>query len=75
MSSVTLPKVAQTPKRGRRLQHRLLQRESTLGYALLVPTMLMLVVFLFAPVDMVFALKLVMVAMWWHLNPPGGRGR
>ena len=26
---------------------------------------LMLVVFLFAPVDMVFALKLVMVAMWW----------
>jgi len=49
MSSVTLPKVAQTPKRGRRLQHRLLQRESTLGYALLVPTMLMLLVFLAWP--------------------------
>src|SRR3984893_12512116 len=48
MSSVTLPKVAQTPKRGR-LQHRLMQRESTLGYALLVPTMLMLLVFLAWP--------------------------
>jgi multiple sugar transport system permease protein len=49
MSSVTLPKVAQTPKRGRRLQNRLLQRESTLGYALLVPTMVMLLVFLAWP--------------------------
>jgi multiple sugar transport system permease protein len=49
MSSVTLPKVAQTPKRGRRLQHRLMQRESTLGYALLVPTMVMLLVFLAWP--------------------------
>src|SRR3984893_16386754 len=48
MSSVTLPKVAQTPKRGR-LQHRLLQRESTLGYGLLVPTMVMLLVFLAWP--------------------------
>jgi multiple sugar transport system permease protein len=48
MSSVTLPKVARTPKRGR-LQHRLLQSESTLGYALLVPTMLMLLVFLAWP--------------------------
>jgi multiple sugar transport system permease protein len=49
MSSVTLPKVVQTPKRRRRLQHRLLQRESTLGYALLVPTMVMLLVFLAWP--------------------------
>jgi multiple sugar transport system permease protein len=48
MSSVTLPKVAPTQKR-ERLHHRLLQRESTLGYALLVPTMLMLLVFLAWP--------------------------
>jgi multiple sugar transport system permease protein len=48
MSSVTLPKVARTPKRGR-LQNRLLQSESTLGYALLVPTMVMLLVFLAWP--------------------------
>jgi multiple sugar transport system permease protein len=48
MSSATLPKVAGTEKRGRG-QYRLLQRESTLGYALLVPTMLMLLVFLAWP--------------------------
>ena len=48
MSSITLPKVAGTPKRGR-LHNRVLQRESTLGYALLVPTMLMLLVFLAWP--------------------------
>ncbi|MDQ6919149.1 MAG: sugar ABC transporter permease [Candidatus Dormibacteraeota bacterium] len=48
MSSVTLPKVAGRPKRGG-LQQRLLQRESTLGYALLVPTMVMLLVFLAWP--------------------------
>ncbi|HEY8812803.1 MAG TPA: sugar ABC transporter permease [Candidatus Dormibacteraeota bacterium] len=48
MSSITLPKVAGTPKRGR-LHNRVMQRESTLGYALLVPTMLMLLVFLAWP--------------------------
>jgi multiple sugar transport system permease protein len=48
MSSVTLPKVAPARK-PERLHHRLMQRESTLGYALLVPTMLMLLVFLAWP--------------------------
>jgi multiple sugar transport system permease protein len=48
MSSVTLPKVAAEPKR-RPLHTRLLNREAPLGYALLVPTMLMLVIFLGFP--------------------------
>src|ERR1700730_9564081 len=48
MSSVTLPKVGPSQK-GERLHHRLMQGESTLGYALLVPTMLMLLVFLAWP--------------------------
>ena len=48
MSTVTLPKVAVEPKR-RPLHTRLLNREAPLGYALLVPTMLMLVIFLGFP--------------------------
>jgi multiple sugar transport system permease protein len=48
MSTVTLPKVAAEPKR-RPLHTRLLNREAPLGYALLVPTMLMLVIFLGFP--------------------------
>src|ERR1700694_2231209 len=48
MSSVTLPKVEGARKRGR-TQHSLLERESTLGYGLLVPTMVMLLVFLAWP--------------------------
>ena len=48
MSTVTLPKAAAEPKRAP-LHRRLLGREAPLGYALLVPTMLMLVVFLAFP--------------------------
>ena len=48
MSSVTLPKVEGGRKKGRP-HNRLLQRESTLGYGLLVPTMVMLLVFLAWP--------------------------
>src|ERR1700694_2004714 len=48
MSSVTLPKVEGAPKRSRS-QHGLLQRESTLGYGLLIPTAVMLLVFLAFP--------------------------
>ena len=48
MSSVTLPKVEGARKKGRP-HNRLLQRESTLGYGLLVPTMVMLLVFLAWP--------------------------
>ena len=48
MSTATLPKVAAEPKRAP-LHRRLLGREAPLGYALLVPTMLMLLVFLAFP--------------------------
>lgn len=48
MSSVTLPEVGGEPKR-LRLHRRLLHREASLGYVLLVPTMLMLLVFLAFP--------------------------
>jgi multiple sugar transport system permease protein len=48
LSTVTLPKAAAEPKRAP-LHRRLLGREAPLGYALLVPTMLMLVVFLAFP--------------------------
>ena len=48
MSSVTLPEVGGEPKR-LRLHRRLLHQEASLGYVLLVPTMLMLLVFLAFP--------------------------
>ncbi|TMD55317.1 MAG: sugar ABC transporter permease [Chloroflexi bacterium] len=48
MSTATLPKIAAEPKR-RPLHVRLLNREAPLGYTLLVPTMLMLLVFLAFP--------------------------
>ena len=48
MSSVTLPKVGGEPNR-LPLYRRLLHREASLGYVLLVPTMLMLLVFLAFP--------------------------
>jgi multiple sugar transport system permease protein len=48
MSTATLPKVGEKPKRVR-LHHRLMQQEASLGYALLIPTALMLLVFLAWP--------------------------
>jgi multiple sugar transport system permease protein len=48
MSSATVPKVASEPEPVR-LHHRLMQREATLGYALLIPTAVMLLVFLAWP--------------------------
>src|SRR4030081_2182491 len=48
MSAVTVPKVGSEPKPVR-LHHRLMQREASLGYALLVPTGVMLLVFLAWP--------------------------
>src|SRR5437588_11446990 len=48
MSTATLPKIAAEPKR-RPLHVRLLNREAPLGYSLLVPTMLMLLLFLAFP--------------------------
>jgi multiple sugar transport system permease protein len=48
MSTVSLPKVAGEPKRAR-LHSRLMQREASLGYFLLIPTAAMLLVFLAFP--------------------------
>ena len=48
MSTAALPKITAEPKR-RPLHVRLLNREAPLGYSLLVPTMLMLVIFLGFP--------------------------
>jgi multiple sugar transport system permease protein len=48
LSTATLPKVGQEPKR-LPLHHRLMQREASLGYFLLIPTAVILLIFLAFP--------------------------